>query len=116
MNDTSYASEMSMLMEQRSELRHKLKEANDSDKPVIEKRLEDLNAEIKSKWDKLVRKAVKDSIAHWERMIAYAEKQALTERPSGITMKIDIGEVWTGFDCSLCNLFKNCLVPSSTEL
>jgi len=46
--------------------------------------------------------AIKDSIAHWERMIAWAKKQPKKDAPSGEVMETAIGEHWGNKYCALC--------------
>jgi len=58
--------------------------------------------------------AVKESIAHWERMIDWVSTVVLSNENSpknadSITMEYNLGENWTGEDCSLCKNFKKCV-------
>lgn len=47
-------------------------------------------------------KVKKDAIAHYTRMIKWAEKQPKRERPYTKTMEREIGENWWGHYCSYC--------------
>ena len=58
--------------------------------------------------------ALKDSIAHWERMITWASKRVTylsktfrSKIPDKRFMQDAIGETWSGNDCALCTLFFN---------
>lgn len=42
------------------------------------------------------------TLAHYDRMIAWAEKQPKTETPSVYFMESEIGEFWFGVDCPMC--------------
>lgn len=54
--------------------------------------------------------AIKDSIAHHKRMLAWAEKQDLRELVDRDEMLGRIGEIWSADDCALCSKYfeKNC--------
>ena len=54
--------------------------------------------------DSTEHKAIVDSIEHWERMIAWAEKQDPGDLVSSDDMLVGIGEIWGGADCPLCQL------------
>lgn len=43
------------------------------------------------------------AIAHYNRMIAWVEKQDLTKHPNSYTMLWAIGEAWYADDCPYCN-------------
>jgi len=49
--------------------------------------------------------AIRESIAHWERMIAWVEKQPKIEEPDRIEMEYQIGEDWYAKHCPLCKLY-----------
>lgn len=51
-----------------------------------------------------VQQAVKDSVAHWERMIAWARAQEPDSSYSSYEMQDDIGESPTGSFCALCEV------------
>jgi hypothetical protein len=55
--------------------------------------------------EKMVIKAIKDSIDHWKRMIEWAEKQPKNITCFSISMDKAIGENWYRRDCPLCSLF-----------
>ena len=57
-----------------------------------------------------IKQAIKDSIAHWKRMIAYAEQRQVFGRASPQEMKGTLGEMWRGDDCPLCELFSDSCV------
>ena len=46
--------------------------------------------------------AIKASIEHWQRMIAWAEKQPDWEEKKSFSMNKAIGEHWYGTNCPLC--------------
>lgn len=50
------------------------------------------------------RAALAESIAHWGRMIDWAEKQDPKDNASEFAMKDAIGETWFASDCALCRL------------
>ena len=52
-----------------------------------------------------LKKALDESLKHWERMLRWADKQPLDTPVSCVEMKEDIGEIWTGDDCPLCKIF-----------
>jgi len=54
-----------------------------------------------------LKKALDESLKHWERMIRWADKQPLDTPVSQVEMKEDIGETWIGEDCSLCKIFED---------
>lgn len=49
-------------------------------------------------------KALKNSRAHWKRMIKWVEKQPQQERPQQITMRFCINEEWNGDYCACCQM------------
>lgn len=51
--------------------------------------------------------AIKASIEHWQRMIAWAKEQPYGQEPDSEKMKRAIGEKWFTADCSLCKVFKS---------
>jgi hypothetical protein len=52
-------------------------------------------------------KRVKDeAIRHYNRMIAWAEKQPPYEFPNSLKMKKKLGESWYGYDCPFCNALR----------
>jgi hypothetical protein len=46
------------------------------------------------------KQAIKESIAHWERMIKYMKRRR--RFIDVYTMKMESGEAWLGKDCALC--------------
>lgn len=44
-----------------------------------------------------------ETLAHYDRMIAWAERQDPYEEARSRTMQAELGESWYGFDCPLCN-------------
>jgi hypothetical protein len=50
--------------------------------------------------------AIDNSIAHWERMIAWAKRQPRSAKVSPVKMRDEIAETWDGVHCSLCRLFR----------
>ncbi len=51
--------------------------------------------------------AVKASIEHWKRMIAWVKKQPGKEACRGVEMEMAIGENWWGRHCPLCIKYHN---------
>jgi hypothetical protein len=49
----------------------------------------------------------KKVIAHWERMIVWAEKQSKEKRVSKEEMLNAIGERWTSLYCDYCTVYSN---------
>jgi hypothetical protein len=50
--------------------------------------------------------AIKESIEHWERMIAWVEGLKNKEaKPNGEFMKQQLGEYWWGIYCPLCQKY-----------
>lgn len=50
-------------------------------------------------------KAIKGSIAHWKRMIAWAEQEPRNAPVSHNQMESCINEEWHDSDCPLCKMF-----------
>ena len=107
MNKTSYLIKLNKLIKQRSFLREKLEGISGDDKNIIEKSIKDVNKEIKRINNAQIKQAIKDSIAHWERMIAYAQRQRASVCPSPREMLAALGEMWSSNDCPLCKLFSD---------
>lgn len=51
------------------------------------------------------KQAKRDCIAHWKRMIAWAEKQNKDDTSDTYHMRRAIGEHWKGDYCAYCGLF-----------
>jgi len=49
--------------------------------------------------------AIRESIAHWERMIAWVKTQPKRKEPDDIKMTNQIGENWYSDYCPLCSLY-----------
>ena len=47
----------------------------------------------------------KDAIAHYDRMIEWAEKQIPSEKPDLFTMEIAINEDWYSDHCAYCKTY-----------
>lgn len=52
-------------------------------------------------------KAIQDSIAHWERMIAYVKTLDKEQDSNRHYLKDKINEAWLGYDCPLCTLYED---------
>ena len=50
-------------------------------------------------------KIKKEALAHYDRMIKWAEKQNPRGRVNGYKIRGEIGEVWASYDCSYCNKY-----------
>lgn len=61
-----------------------------------------------------IKQAIEGSIAHWERMLYYAQRQIQAGRvnrcPHPQEMQVVLGEMWGGDDCPLCELFSDSCV------
>lgn len=51
------------------------------------------------------KEAIRKSVEHWERMVEWAEKQDEENPTYHSLMQNDIGEWWSGYDCSLCQKY-----------
>jgi hypothetical protein len=51
------------------------------------------------------RQAIEVSIAHWERMIAWAKMEPEEEPPAEGYMRARLGENWYSYSCALCKMF-----------
>ncbi len=49
--------------------------------------------------------AIKKSIEHWERMIAWVKKQPQTDKPYYFAIEGAIGEDWSDEHCPLCEFY-----------
>lgn len=49
--------------------------------------------------------AVNDSIAHWERMIAWVKTRPPKEYVSRDSITRELGENWSGYYCAVCKVF-----------
>jgi hypothetical protein len=56
-------------------------------------------------WTPEQEQAIRESIAHWDRMIAWAENQPVDGRRFRTAMQDQIGESWYGEHCALCREF-----------
>jgi hypothetical protein len=54
---------------------------------------------------KNIKKALKSSVAHWERMISFVKRLDPAEAPDRILMQVNIMENWSEEFCPLCNIF-----------
>ena len=53
-------------------------------------------------------KLFNDAISHWERMIAWAEKQPKDEEACLVIMFDQLRESWLGYNCSFCQANLTC--------
>jgi hypothetical protein len=52
-----------------------------------------------------VKKALEESIEHWEKMVACAEKLPAKDIQYKTKMEAQIGVSWSAHDCNLCRMF-----------
>jgi hypothetical protein len=50
------------------------------------------------------KQAIKESIAHWKRMINWVKKRPRNWRPCDESMSLELGEDWFSASCPLCEI------------